>query len=91
MRFPLLLLPIIILASCQPRQFPPADLILINGEVYTMEEDQPWASAVVITGNTITAVIDNNESADAYRDENTRVIDLKGKFVVPGFKTSKQL
>jgi len=63
----------------------PADLILLNGEVYTMEEDHPWASAVVVTGNKITAVLDEDAEAEAFRGPDTHVIDLQGKFVVPGF------
>jgi predicted amidohydrolase YtcJ len=63
----------------------PADLILMNGDVYTMEEDQPWASAVVVTGNTITAVLEDDSEVDDYRGPETEVIDLEGKFVVPGF------
>lgn len=62
-----------------------ADLILLNGDVYTMEEDHPWASAVVVTGNTIIAVLDDAAEAEAYRGPDTEVIDLEGKFVVPGF------
>jgi predicted amidohydrolase YtcJ len=63
----------------------PADIILKNGEVYTMEPDHPWASTVVITGNKITAVLDKTEPVKPYIGPKTRVIDLKGKFVVPGF------
>ena len=63
----------------------PADLILVNGEVYTMEEDHPEAVAVVITGNKITAVLDDDLQAQAYRGPNTRVIYLNGQFVLPGF------
>lgn len=74
---------LVFLSSCSKKN--PADLILKNGEIYTMEEDQPWAAAVVITGNTITAVLDKSEEADAYIGPKTRVIDLEGKFVVPGF------
>ncbi len=62
-----------------------ADLILLNGDIYTMEEDHPWASAVVVTGNTIIAVLDDAAEAEAYRGPDTEVIDLEGKFVVPGF------
>ncbi len=84
-----LLLPTLLLtASCAEapeRVADPADLILLNGQVYTMEEDQPWARAVVISGNTITAVLDNDREARAYRGPETEVIDLRGKFVVPGF------
>ena len=63
----------------------PADLILKNGEVYTMEPDHPRASTVVITGNQITAVLDKTEPVEPYIGPKTRVIDLKGKFTVPGF------
>ncbi len=80
---PLPLLALLSFAAC--RGTPPADLILLNGEVYTMEEDHPWASAVVVTGNTITAVLDDDAAAEAYQGRNTRVVDLHGKFVVPGF------
>ncbi|MBT8397060.1 MAG: amidohydrolase [Gemmatimonadetes bacterium] len=75
------------LASCGPSYSSdnPADLILLNGDVYTMEDDHPTASAVVVTGNTITAVLDTDEEADAYRGPDTEVVDLEGKFVVPGF------
>jgi len=74
-------------ASCGPEYVSdnPADLILVNGEVYTMEEDHPWASAIVVTGNKITAVLDDDAEADAFRGPDTEVIDLQGKFVVPGF------
>jgi predicted amidohydrolase YtcJ len=64
---------------------PPADLILSNGAIYTMEADQPWAAALVITGNAITAVLDDSEAAQAYVGPDTRVVDLEGAFVVPGF------
>ncbi|MGW8265377.1 MAG: amidohydrolase [Longimicrobiales bacterium] len=64
---------------------PSADLILLNGEVYTLEEGHPWATGVVVTGNRITAVLDDDAQAEAYRGPNTTVVDLRGKFVVPGF------
>ena len=73
--------------SCGPEYVSdsPADLILLNGEVYTMEESHPWASAIVVTGNQITAVLDDDSEADAFRGPDTEVVDLQGKFVVPGF------
>jgi len=71
-----------LLASCAKQ---PADLILINGEIYIMEQDQSWASTVVITGNKITAVLDKDENYKSFQGKNTRLIDLQGKFVVPGF------
>jgi predicted amidohydrolase YtcJ len=62
-----------------------ADLILMNAEVYTMEEDQPWASAIVIKENKIIAVLDNDRSSGKYVGPDTRLVNLEGKFVLPGF------
>ena len=63
---------------------PPADLVLLDGDIYTVDEDNPRARDMVITGNTITAVLNVDGEADKYIGENTRVIDLKGAFVTPG-------
>ncbi len=64
---------------------PEADLVLLNGDVYTVEDDQPWAKAVVIHGNKITAVLTHEAEAEAYIGASTRVVDLDGKLAVPGF------
>ena len=71
--------------SCKKETKPAADLVLKNGQIYTLEEDQLWASALVITGNKIIAVLDNSEETDQYIGPATKVIDLKGKFAIPGF------
>ena len=63
----------------------PADIVLLNGKIYTMEENMPWASAVVIKGNRIIDVLQNDSDAGKYTGSRTKVIDLKKKFVVPGF------
>lgn len=63
----------------------PADLVLRNGDVYTMEAAMPWARGVAIRGNVIAAVFATDEEADDYIGPSTRVIDLAGRFVVPGF------
>jgi predicted amidohydrolase YtcJ len=73
-----------VLLACSGEQ-QPADLILSNAAVYTLEADQPWATAVVITGNTITAVLDSDDEATAFEGPDTRVIDMDGAFVMPGF------
>ena len=72
------------LIYCQPQQ-KPADLVLKNGEIYTMESEQPWAKAVAITGNEITAVLDDNELVEGFVGPETKVVDLQGKFVMPGY------
>ena len=77
----LLLLPL----SCTTPNEQAADLILTNAAVYTLEEDQPWASTVVIKENRITAVLDEAASFDQFEGPATQVINLEGKFMVPGF------
>jgi hypothetical protein len=72
----------------------PADLVLTNGIISTMDENHPRASMIAIRGETIVAVAYN--ISDAVKSEqaaevqaligpNTRVIDLGGKFAMPGF------
>jgi predicted amidohydrolase YtcJ len=63
---------------------PPADLVLTNAFVYTMDADVPTAAAVAITGTKITAVCQTAEEAGEYIGGATRVIDLEGAFVTPG-------
>jgi len=74
-----------VLCACGDNQSQTADIILSNAAVYTLEQDQPWASAVVITGNTIMAVLESDADIGAWQGPDTRVIDMDGAFVMPGF------
>lgn len=78
------LVALFIFSNCAQKTYPPADLVLLNGDIYTVNPDRPKASALVITGNKITAVCKKDSQAERYVGEGTRVIDLKGKFVTPG-------
>ncbi|MCP4727763.1 MAG: amidohydrolase [bacterium] len=62
-----------------------ADIVLMNGNIYTLEDDQPWASAVAVSGNKIVAVLGGNDDPEQYIGPATKVIDLEGKLAVPGF------
>ncbi len=62
----------------------PADMILHSGRVWTGEDAQPWAQAVAIRGAQIVAVGADPEIM-ALRGDGTRVVDLDGGFVSPGF------
>ena len=61
-----------------------ADKVFLNGRIYTMEVEQPWAEAIAISGNRIVYVGDNT-GAQAYRGESTEWFDLNKKMVLPGF------
>jgi predicted amidohydrolase YtcJ len=61
-----------------------ADAIFINGQVYTVNSQQPWAEAVVVEGHKILYVGDS-EQAIRHQSGGTRVIDLEGKMLLPGF------
>jgi predicted amidohydrolase YtcJ len=63
------------------------NIALINGKVYTVNDKQPWAEAVVIKAGKIVFV---GTSADAKKqiDGTTETIDLQGKMVMPGIEDS---
>ena len=60
------------------------DLILVGGKVFTADPARPWAQALAITGDRITAVGTTAE-VRAAAGSATRVIPLDGRVVVPGF------
>ena len=61
------------------------DLLLTNGNVYTVTEKQPKAEAVAVKANRIVFVGSNE---DAKRFHAARIVDLHGGTVVPGFTDS---
>jgi predicted amidohydrolase YtcJ len=63
---------------------PAADLVLTNGRIYTVDTARPWAEAVAVRGDRIVAVGSAAEIR-AVTGPATRVIDLGGAFVSPGF------
>jgi predicted amidohydrolase YtcJ len=68
--------------SCAKKE--PADLVLKNGKIVTVDESNPEARALAIRGDTIVAV-GTDKQIDAYIGETTQVIDLDGKLAIPGF------
>lgn len=62
----------------------PAEMVFLNGVVYTVDDAQPQAQAVAVRGERIVAVGSDAEIRKLVGSE-TRVIDLKGKFLMPGF------
>ncbi len=65
----------------------PADLVLRSAVVHTVDAKRPRAEAVAIRANRIVAVGTNAE-AQGFVGPRTRVLDLAGSTVVPGFDDS---
>jgi hypothetical protein len=61
----------------------PADLVLRNGIVLTMDEALPRAEALALRADRIVAV-GSNVDVEAYVSGDTQVIDLEGATAVPG-------
>jgi len=62
----------------------PADLILKNGLIYTVDSTNTLTEAVAIRGGKF-VFVGSNKDVNRYRGKQTRVVDLKGQFVLPGF------
>jgi predicted amidohydrolase YtcJ len=62
----------------------PADIVLRNAKVYTANDRQPRAEAVAIRGDKI-AFVGRNADANRLIGPNTKVVDLRGAAVFPGF------
>ena len=65
----------------------PADIVFKNGNIYTVNDRRPKAEAVAVKGDRIIFVGSNRE-AQKYVGNDTRVIDLKGKTMLPGMTDS---
>lgn len=63
------------------------DLILINGKIYTMDENRTVAEAIAIKNNIIKAIGSTEQILKLKRD-NTIIHDLNGKALLPGFNDS---
>jgi predicted amidohydrolase YtcJ len=63
----------------------PADLVLTGGHVHTVDPSQPSAEAVAVVGERI-AFVGTARDAAAWIGPRTRVIDLTGRLLLPGFQ-----
>jgi len=62
----------------------PADLVMVNGGVYTMDPAHPWGEAMAIRDGLIVAVGSNQEIVPL-TGPRTRIVDLTGRMALPGF------
>jgi predicted amidohydrolase YtcJ len=63
---------------------PRADLIITNAKVRTVDKTHPTAQAVAVLGDRIVAV-GSNADVEVLRSPDTKVIDARGKLLLPGF------
>jgi predicted amidohydrolase YtcJ len=75
----LLLVPAILAAQTQQ----PADLIVTNARIYTVDEAHPLADAMAVRGGKV-QFVGSTRAAMALRGPSTRVLDLNGRTVIPG-------
>ncbi len=64
-----------------------ADLVIWGGSIYTALDDEPMVEAVAVRGNRI-AFVGDDEAAQAWIGEETRLVDLNGGAMYPGFTDS---
>jgi predicted amidohydrolase YtcJ len=61
-----------------------ADRVFVNGRVWTGDDARPWAEALAVRGPLLLAV-GTTAQVKALAEKKTDVVDLKGRFVAPGF------
>lgn len=76
-----LLAGLLFLQSCQNAR-EAADVLYLNAVIWTGDSAQPSASVLAVKGDKILYV---GGDANLHKGPRTRVVDLEGQFVVPGF------
>ena len=72
-----------------PQRVESADIVFKNGNVYTANDKAPKAQAVALKNDRI-VFVGSNAAAQKYVGTNTRVVDLKGNTMLPGFADAHQ-
>ena len=72
------------LLSGQPQKQELAELVVINGKIFTVSAANPQVQAVAVKGGKILALGADKEIAE-YIGTSTQVINVGGKLVIPGF------
>jgi predicted amidohydrolase YtcJ len=75
---------LVFLGLAAPVVAQPADLVLVNGRIYTLDAARPWSEALAVTGDRVT-LVGRSDEVRALAGPRTRVIDLAGRFALPGF------
>ena len=60
-----------------------ANSVYLNGKIYTVDQEQPWAEAVVVKDGRFLYVGDS-DGAKSYIGDETKLVNLEGRLVMPG-------
>jgi predicted amidohydrolase YtcJ len=82
-RFVLLSLVFSLAAPLAAQTSRPADLVITNARIYTVDDARPVVSAMAVRDGKV-LFIGSVREADALKGAGTRVIDLRGRTVIPG-------
>ena len=74
---------LVLIFSCSPGK-KKADVVILGGTIYTVNDKQPTVEAVVVKGDKIEFAGSEKEAREWIGDS-TKVIDLQGKTMTPGF------
>src|SRR4051794_36301454 len=64
-----------------------ADTLFVHGHIYTGNSQLPWAQALLVQGERITAVGTDKQSA-RWPHGQAKLVDLRGQTVIPGIVDS---
>ncbi len=86
MRLPLVFISLLATVACGVSEpVPPADLIIHNAVIHTVNDKQPTAEAVAVRDSRL-VVVGSNAEALALKGPGTRVVDAQGRTVLPGLQ-----
>ena len=74
----------LILFACSLKNPAGAYLVVLNANILTVDDKEPKAEAIVVK-NGIIQYVGSNKVARKFIHDDTKVIDAKGKTIVPGF------
>lgn len=80
----LILFGCLLLSACNTNTaLEPADIVLLNGGIYTVDTERRWVEAVAVRDGMIVSAGDNT-SISGYVGQETETIDLAGDMALPG-------
>ena len=72
------------LVGCQTSASTPADMVMRNGYVYTVDGKNSVQQAIAVAGGKI-VYVGSDEGVASYIGTQTQLIDLAGRMLMPGF------